>query len=180
MLQSLNYLASASESSSGDIFSALGIDWKTLIIQIVAFVILVWLLSKFVYPWLMKSVDERMDKLNESTKALNEAEAQLEKAQEESEKILTTARKESLDLLSNAKSEASSIIKEAEESAVSRSQAIIDAGKEELDREVSKIRDELHNETISLIADATRALGFDLVDKKLDKQLIERAIKETK
>ena len=41
MVSTLTYLAST-EAASGDIFSALGIDWKTLILQIVAFLILVW------------------------------------------------------------------------------------------------------------------------------------------
>ena len=180
MLKSLNYLAAASESSSGDIFSALGIDWKTLIIQIVAFVILVWLLSKFVYPWLMKSVDERMDKMNQSTKALNEAQVFLEKSQDEASEMLIKSRKDYLDLISNAKNEASSIIKEAEDAAKVRSQAVLDAGKDELASEVSKIKDELYNETIALVASATSALGIDLIDKDKDKKLIDRALKENK
>ena len=54
----INYFAESS-SASGNVFIALGIDWRLLILQIIAFLILVWLLAKFVYPWLLKQVDER-------------------------------------------------------------------------------------------------------------------------
>ena len=55
----LSQFASEAAAADKDLFSALGIDWRLLILQIIAFLILVVLLGKFVYPWLMKSVDER-------------------------------------------------------------------------------------------------------------------------
>ena len=49
----------ASTEGSGDVMSSLGIDWKMLVLQGVAFVILVYLLNKFVFPPLWQLVGRR-------------------------------------------------------------------------------------------------------------------------
>jgi Kef-type K+ transport system membrane component KefB len=46
-------------AASGNVFKSLGIDWQMLILQIIAFLLLVFILGKWVYPWLIKSVVER-------------------------------------------------------------------------------------------------------------------------
>ena len=46
-------------TNSPSILEALGINWKLLVEQGIAFLILVWILGKFVYPALIKSIDTR-------------------------------------------------------------------------------------------------------------------------
>ena len=58
----------AAEGASSPI-KALGIDVKLLVFQIIAFTILTWLLSKYVFPILMKAVDDRQKKIDESNAA---------------------------------------------------------------------------------------------------------------
>ena len=89
----------ASDGAAGDIFTALGIDWKTLILQIVAFLILVWLLGKFVYPWLMKSVDERQKNIEEAAKAAKQAQESAAESEAETAELLATARKEAAEIV---------------------------------------------------------------------------------
>ena len=47
------------QGQSGGLFSALGIDWKMLLFQVIAFLILVWLMGKYVYPILLRTIDAR-------------------------------------------------------------------------------------------------------------------------
>ena len=70
-------------AGNGDVFSALGVDWKMLVFQLVAFVILVWLLGKFVYPSLMKAVDKRQADIESSAKAADTARQQADKTKAE-------------------------------------------------------------------------------------------------
>ena len=74
----MNFLQTFAETAEtdGGLFGALGIDWRLLILQIVAFLIMVWVLGKFVYPWLMKSVDERQANIEAAAKAAKKAEAE--------------------------------------------------------------------------------------------------------
>ena len=52
---------------------ALGIDVKLLVFQIIAFALLTWLLSKYVFPVLMKAVDDRQARIDESNAAAADA-----------------------------------------------------------------------------------------------------------
>ena len=48
----LTVLAATAEASADEgILAALGIDWMLLAIQLVAFLVLVWILRKFVLLW---------------------------------------------------------------------------------------------------------------------------------
>ena len=52
--------AGESEASAG-LFGALGLDLRLLIIQALAFLVLVAILGKFVYPALVKAIDDRRE-----------------------------------------------------------------------------------------------------------------------
>ena len=65
----LQQFAAENTEASGDLLGALGIKWEMLLLQIIAFIILVWLLGKFVYPYLMKPVDKRQADIESSAKA---------------------------------------------------------------------------------------------------------------
>ena len=51
-----------------DLFSSIGIDWKLLALQTLAFLILLWFLKKFVYPSLVAMLDKREAQIKESVK----------------------------------------------------------------------------------------------------------------
>ena len=60
----LTVLAATAEASADEgILAALGIDWMLLAIQLVAFLVLVWILRKFVYPVFIRIIDEREEKI---------------------------------------------------------------------------------------------------------------------
>ena len=51
--------AEAHATDKADLFGSLGIDWKLLILQSVAFLVLLFVLSKWVYPPLAAMLDKR-------------------------------------------------------------------------------------------------------------------------
>jgi F-type H+-transporting ATPase subunit b len=168
----------ATEEASGDIMTTLGIHWELLAFQIIAFLILVWALGKFVYPWLMKSVDERQAKIEESVKAAEEAEKKAESAQEDIAKLLKEARVEAKDIVTTAKDEAAAMVADAESKAKNRAEKIVKDAHEQLEKDVIAARKALHNDTIELVALATEKVVGKTVDAKADSKIIAEAVKE--
>src|SRR3954470_14207677 len=113
------------DAASGGIFEALGIDWQMLIFQIIAFVILVALLGKFVYPSLIKTVDARHNDIEASTKAAQEAEKKAAQASKDIEKMLKQARTEAGEIVTTAKEEATAAIEAADAKSKERAERII-------------------------------------------------------
>ncbi len=176
----MNFLTqfAETEAAGGDIFSTLGIDWRLLVLQIVAFLILVWALGKFVYPWLMKSVDERQAKIEESVKAAEEAEKKAESAQDEIAKMLKEARSEAKDIVTTAKDEAAAMVSDAEVKAKTRAEKIVRDAHDQLEKDVIAARKTLHNDTLELVALATEKIVGKSVSDTVDKKIIAEAVKE--
>ena len=178
----MNFLTNVAETAEAnqDIFSALGIDWRLLILQVVAFLILVWLLGKFVYPWLMKSVDERQKNIEEAAKAAKQAQESAAESEAETAELLATARKEAAEIVATAKTEAADIASTSEERARSSAEKIVADAHAQVSKDIEKARRELHDETLELIALATEKIVRKKLDKKADEALIVEALKEAK
>lgn len=172
--------ATAVPSSSGDIFTALGIDWKMLIFQVIGFVILVWLMGKYVYPPLLKTIDERQAKIEAGNKAANVAEQKAVAAKAEVEKLLKQARRDASDVLATAKEEANSVIEAADAKAKARAEHIVAEAHEQLQKDIVAARKTLHNETLELVTLATEKVVGKAVSAKVDKDIVATAVKEAK
>ena len=178
----INYLAetAAAPEASGDLFSALGIDWRLLILQVVAFLILVFLLGKFVYPWLMKQVDERQASIEAAAKAATEAQASAAESQDRIAELLTEARTQAAEIVDTAKLEASNMLTASEERARSTAEKITTDARAEVEKSIEAAKRDLHDETLELIALATEKVIHTKLDKKADAALIASALKESK
>lgn len=168
----------ATDGASGDIFTSLGIDGQMLLFQVVAFVILVFILSKYVFPPLMKAVDDRQEAIEAGTKAAEAAEKKAEEAQEELAKLLKEARAEAKEIVATAKDEANAMIATSEEKAKSRAEKIVKDAHEQLEKDVIAARKALHNDMIDLVALATEKVVGNAVSKDIDKKIIASAVKE--
>jgi F-type H+-transporting ATPase subunit b len=173
-----NPLNNFAESKSGDIFSSLGIDGQMLLFQAVAFLILVFLLGKYVFPVLMKAVDDRQEAFEAGAKAAEEAEKRAAEAQEEVAKALKEARKEAADIVTTAKDEATAAIEASEKKAKQRAEKIVADAHDQLEKDVIAARKVLHNDTIELVALATEKVIGKTVNESVDKKIIAAAVKD--
>ncbi|HEY5695726.1 MAG TPA: F0F1 ATP synthase subunit B [Candidatus Saccharimonadales bacterium] len=172
--------AAAETAPSGDVFSALGIDWKMLVFQLVAFVVLVWLLGKFVYPSLMKAVDKRQADIEASSRAAETAREQADKTKDEVEKLLKQARRDASDILATAKEEANATVEAADAKAKARAEHIVAEAHEQLQKDIVAARKALHNETLELVALATEKVVGKTMSAAVDKDIVASAVKEAK
>lgn len=173
----LSQFAAETAAANQDIFSALGIDWRLLILQVIAFLVLVALLGKFVYPWLMKSVDERQAGIEAASKAMAEAQKSAEDNKEVVVALLAEARKESAEILSLAKLESAELASASEKKAQKVAERIVADAHDQLDKDIANARKVLYNDTLDLVALATEKVINKKLDKKADSELIADAMK---
>ncbi len=184
-MELFNLIASAaaetvSEEHSSGILQALGIDWKLLIEQGIAFLILVAVLGKFVYPILMKSIDDRREAIEAGLKEAKESQEALAKAEAKVSDLLAEARKEADGIVQRSHQEAATMVAEAEEKAKARANQIVEDARAQLATDVAKAREALKTETVKLVATATERIIGDKLDAGKDATLIENALKAQK
>ncbi len=182
MLNPITYFASeaAHSEASGGLFESLGINLEMLIFQMIAFVILVLLLGKFVFPVLMKAVDDRQAKIEEAGKAAAAAEKKAEAAESKIEDVLKKARTEAADIVATAKNEATQMIEKAEANAKNRSERIVTEAHEDIAKDVLAARKTLEKDVIGLVKKAAGLAVAGVADSKLDDALIKKSVEKAK
>lgn len=170
-------LSTFAEAAQSNMFASLGIDWKMLILQGVAFVIFVVVMAKWVMPPLVKAVDDREKRINDAVSAAAKAEAKAEQAEADVEKALREARKDAADILATAHDEAAATLAKAQDKAKSDAEHIVKNAHDQLEKDIVAAREALRKDTVELVALATEKVVGSTVTKSVDKKLIETSLK---
>lgn len=173
-------ISAITASSNPSLLSALGLNWQLFIEQGLAFVVLVWVLKKFVYPTLIKSIDERRNQIEAGLKEAKESQEALGKAEAKVEKLLAEARKEADEIIARSHLETQAMVADAETKAKTRAEQIVKDAHAQLEADIAKARTALKNETVKLVALATEHVIGEKLDDHKDAGLIKAALSEDK
>ena len=122
----------------------------TLFAQFVVFFILCWFTMKFVWPPLMKALDERAQKITEGLAAADRSKAEMAAAEKRIQSELTAARDESQKRIADAEKRAQAIIEEAKATAAAEAARIIEAAKADAEQQVTRARDALRDQVATI------------------------------
>ena len=122
----------------------------TLIAQLIVFLILVWFTMSFVWPPIVKALDERAQKISEGLSAADKAKADLAQANKRVEEQLSSARTDAAQRLADAERLAQSMVEEAKTRANDEGAKIVAAAKAEAEQEAIKVRETLRDQVAAL------------------------------
>jgi F-type H+-transporting ATPase subunit b len=153
----------------------LGINWGLLIAQIFNVVLLVWLLTRFLYRPVLNMLNERTRRIQESLRETEQVKEQLARANQDYDQKLAQARQEAAAILAQAQERAK--LQEAEIIAQARQEAdrIRSDAREQALQERDQLMRDLKNQMADLVTiTASRVLGEEL--KSNHDQLIEESL----
>lgn len=122
----------------------------TLIAQMIVFLILVGFTMKFVWPPIVKALDERAQKVAEGLSAADKAKSELALANKRVEEQLAAARDDAARRLADAERLAQSMVEEAKGRAAAEAAKILAAAKAEAEQEAAKAREALREDVAAL------------------------------
>jgi F-type H+-transporting ATPase subunit b len=160
-----------------ELFSKLGIDWKLLIAQVVNFLILLFVLWKFVYGPIVAMLEKRQKKIEKGLKDAQDAGKKLEESVEKQKEILKKARTEAKDIVEKAREQAEKAKAEIANEAKAQSEKIIAGAKSEIEQEKKKMIAEIKSEIGGLVVAATEKIVGEKIDENKGNDLIEKVIK---
>jgi F-type H+-transporting ATPase subunit b len=144
----------------------------TLFAQLVVFFILAWFTMKFVWPPVMKALDERAKKIADGLAAAERGKHELELASKRSADSLREGKERYAELLTHAEKQAARIIEEAKVEAKIEADRIIAGGKAEAEQEALRAREVLRDQVAALaVAGAEKILRRE-VDAKTHAELL--------
>lgn len=172
------FASTEAEAGKSDLFSSIGIDWKLLVLQTIAFLLLLAILKKWVYPPIVKMLDKREEAVTEAAKAASVAEKRAAEAQAETKKLLKQARAEASAIVSTAKQEAEEISLSSDKKAKLRAERIVNDAQDEIKRDIATAKKQLRNEMVDLVAAATEKVTSKVVDASKDRDIIAKNVKD--
>ena len=146
----------------------------TLIAQIIVFMILVWFTMTFVWPPIMKALDERADKIAAGLSAADKAKLELSNANKRVEEQLSSARNDAAQRLADAERLAQSMIEDAKSRASDEGAKIIAAAKAEAEQESVKAREVLRGQVATLAVKGAEAILKREVNAGVHAELLAR------
>lgn len=150
----------------------------TLIITMIIFMMFVWFVMKFVWPPLLRAIDERRAKIAEGLAASDRAEQELEEARRQAEQQIREARDKAGEIVDQANQRHHQIVDQAKEDAIKEKQRQVAAAETEIAQSANQAREELRAKVAVLaVAGAEKLLGKE-VDEKTHKQLLDQLIAE--
>lgn len=152
-------------------------DSGLLFWMLVSFGIVFFILARFAFPFITKSVENRRNYVETSLDEAKQAEAKLAGLREESDAIVASANKEQGRLLRVAGEQRDKIIADAKIRAVAEARKEIDAAKEQIAREKEEAMLSLRREVAALSCDiAEKVVREQLSDREKQMAMIDRML----
>jgi len=146
----------------------------TLIIQMLVFMIFVWVVMKFIWPIILGAMNEREKKIASGLAAAEQGQKDLSEAKSRAEDVIKEARTRALAIESQARTQANLIIEEARKAASLEGEKALASAKSQIELESNRARDTLRGQVVSLaVAGAKRVLEKE-IDAKAHGELLDQ------
>ena len=152
------------------------IFWTTVV-----FTLLVLLLKRFAWKPILSAVDERNQSIKNSLAQAEKARNEMSELTANNEKIIAQAKVDRDVILKEARDIKNEIISEAKDKASKEAEKLVSTAKEQILNEKMKAITELKNHVADLsIEMAEKILSSELSDVAKQKELVKKALKESK
>ncbi len=150
----------------------------TLIVQMLVFAAFVWFTMRFVWPPLVRAMDERQAIIAEGLSAAERGQKELELAQNRVKEDLKQAKVDVADILEKANRRAVILIDEAKEQALHAAKRVAQVAQEQLLQEVSRAKESLRQQVAALAMAGAEKILMREIDQQENKVLLDRLIEE--
>jgi F-type H+-transporting ATPase subunit b len=159
-------------------FNSFGVNVLSLLYYLLLFGIVLFLLRKYAFGVILRTIDARQDKINQSLDEAQEAAASVKASQAKAEKTIDEAAAEAREIITRAERLATEIHEDARKEAKLQADVIVVKAREEIDRERQAAVNEIRAQAVDLaLTAAGRVIGENLSDDR-SRQLAEEAVKQ--
>jgi F-type H+-transporting ATPase subunit b len=162
----------------GDALGKLGIVPSSLLVQIVNFGVLFLILYFFAYKRILRMLDERSQKIQESIAQTEQIKDQAARAEEETKRRIEAGIKEGQELLGRATKAAEEVRQQSQQKAQDEAQSMIARARGEIQRERDDAVGALRQEFATLTIAAAEKVIDRSLDKKAHREIIDTVLDE--
>lgn len=153
------------------------IDWKLMAAQLVNFGIVLFVLYRFAYGPILKTLNDRTAKIDKGLKDAEEAGKKMVEMSEKEKEVLNEARKEAQAIISRSEEQAKKNKEEIMAEAKTQAEKAVAEAQKKIEEEKNKMMAEVKGEIAGLVMSATEKLIGEKMDSQKDGEIIAKVIK---
>ena len=150
----------------------------TLIAQMIAFAVFVAFCMKYVWPPIMKALEERADKIAEGLAAAERGQQEQELGRKRALEVMHKAKADAAEIVSQAQKRYNEILEQAKRDADAEAARRKAAADTELEQETNRAREELRERVSTLAVAAAEKILQKEIDANAHKALVESFAKQ--
>ena len=159
-------------------FEAFGVNWVALLFQIVNFLLLLYLLNRFLFKRVFALLDERGQKISKGLEDAEAAARDRELARAEREAAVSEARKEANEMIARANKIAEDTRNEILADAKAEAEKVTARARDEIVAEKDKAMAEIRGQVAELALSAAGKLVRHEMDTPTQRRLVEEFLAE--
>jgi len=146
----------------------------TLFGQMGTFLVFILFTMKFVWPPIVRALDERRTRIAEGIAAAERGHKALENADAQVAERLREARQQAVQIIEQAERRGAELVEAAKKDAVAAGERLMAQGRAELELEVSRAREALQGEVAAIALSGARQLLEREIDAGSHRELLDR------
>ena len=145
----------------------------------IAFLCLYFILAKWAWPFIIKSMEERADMIDKGVAYAQEAKSQLDNAKAEADKLLAEARTKQNEMLRDAERMRNQLIDDAKEDAAVEAKKVRDAAQISLEQARKEAEEQLRSEVGDLALQiAEKVIRRNIANDDAQRALVDQYLSE--
>ncbi len=157
---------------------ALGIQPANLLFQIIAFLIFIWLLKRYAFGPVIRTLDARADRIRESMQTAERIERDMAETQRRNQEVLDEARREAQGIVTRSREAGDELLARAREEATAQRERELERARQQIRADTEQAKEELRREFADLAVMAASRIVRQELDPAKHMQLIQQTLAE--
>ncbi len=154
-------------------------DFGLVFWMFVAFAVLFFILWKWAWPVILKTVDSRAALIDKGVEYAQSAKEQLDHARESAQEVINDARRQQADMLREADKLKTQIIEQARSAAQAEAQKVMDSAKMQIEQQQKEAQLQFRNQVSEFALEiASKVVKNEMQDSKAQTQLVNTLLDE--
>ena len=155
-----------------------GVTWPKFIAQIILFLVVYWILSKYAFGPILAMLNERRRRIEESHNNAERIKRQLAEAELRYQEVLRKANDEATKMLEEARASSDAISQKQLQQAIKDAEGIIAKAQDTIVQERNKMIYEVKKEMVDLVVKTTVKVVGKVITPEDQKRLSEETVKQ--
>ncbi len=144
----------------------------TLFGQTITFILFVWFCLKFIWPHILKAMDDRKTQIADGLAAGERGRHEQELAEQRAVEVIREAKDQAKEILAQAHKRGDEIVDDAKDDGRAEGERMLRAAEAEMEQQMNRAREQLRADVVKLaLQGAEQGLGRDVDEKAHTEQL---------